>query len=206
LKKIVGLTMALLVTIGLVGAGTYAYFSDTESSTGNTLTAGTLDLNIDGANIAVTTFSASAVAPGDSGTGSSTLANVGSLSGELDIATSAVVNTSGAGGTEYEGGSGELGASAQIAMYLDVDQSGSWTAGDIGLMSDGNTYTLPAALDYDEIDNYSSETWDAVETMDATASDDIVVNWQVPAGAGNEIQGDEVSFDITFTLEQPEAD
>jgi spore coat-associated protein N len=198
--------MALLVTIGLVGAGTYAYFSDTESSTGNTLTAGTLDLNIDGANIAVTTFSASAVAPGDSGTGSSTLANVGSLSGELDIATSAVVNTSGAGGTEYEGGSGELGASAQIAMYLDVDQSGSWTAGDIGLMSDGNTYTLPAALDYDEIDNYSSETWDAVETMDATASDDIVVNWQVPAGAGNEIQGDEVSFDITFTLEQPEAD
>jgi hypothetical protein len=146
------------------------------------------------------------VAPGDSGTGSSTLANVGSLSGELDIATSAVVNTSGAGGTEYEGGSGELGASAQIAMYLDVDQSGSWTAGDIGLMSDGNTYTLPAALDYDEIDNYSSETWDAVETMDATASDDIVVNWQVPAGAGNEIQGDEVSFDITFTLEQPEAD
>jgi spore coat-associated protein N len=206
LKKIVGLTMALLVTIGLVGAGTYAYFSDTESSTGNTLTAGTLDLNIDGANIAVTTFSASAVAPGDSGTGSSTLANVGSLSGELDIATSAVVNTSGAGGTEYEGGSGELGASAQIAMYLDVDQSGSWTAGDIGLMSDGNTYTLPTALDYDEIDNYSSETWDAVETMDATASDDIVVNWQVPAGAGNEIQGDEVSFDITFTLEQPEAD
>jgi predicted ribosomally synthesized peptide with SipW-like signal peptide len=37
-----------LVTIGLlasvIGVGTYAYFSDTETSTGNTLTAGILDL------------------------------------------------------------------------------------------------------------------------------------------------------------------
>jgi len=39
-----------LVTIGLVasviGVGTYAYFSDTETSTGNTMTAGTLDLQV----------------------------------------------------------------------------------------------------------------------------------------------------------------
>jgi spore coat-associated protein N len=205
MKKIVGLTMALLLVIGLVGVGTYAYFSDTESSTGNTLTAGTLDLNIDGGNTAVITFTASDVAPGDSGTGSSTLANVGTISGELDIATSATTNTPGAGG-EFGGGSGELGASAQIAMYLDVDQSDTWTAGDIGLKSDGTTYSLPTTLDYDEIDDYASETWDAVEAMAASASDDIIVNWQVPTGAGNEIQGDSVSFDITFTLEQAAAD
>jgi predicted ribosomally synthesized peptide with SipW-like signal peptide len=39
-----------LVTIGLlasvIGVGTYAYFSDTETSTGNTMTAGTLDLKV----------------------------------------------------------------------------------------------------------------------------------------------------------------
>jgi predicted ribosomally synthesized peptide with SipW-like signal peptide len=39
-----------LVTIGLVasvvGVGTYAYFSDTETSTGNTMTAGKLDLQV----------------------------------------------------------------------------------------------------------------------------------------------------------------
>ena len=205
MKKIVGLTIAVLLIIGLVGAGTYAYFSDTESSTNNTLTAGTLDLNIDGGNIAVTTFTASAVAPGDSGSGNSTLANVGSMSGELDVTTSAVTNTPGAGG-EFGGGSGELGASAQIAMYLDIDQSGSWNAGDIGLQSDGTTYSFPTALNYDVIDNYASETWNAIETMANAASDDIIVNWQVPASADNSIQGDSVSFDITFTLEQPEAD
>jgi spore coat-associated protein N len=206
MKKIVGLSIAVLLIIGLVGAGTYAYFSDTESSTNNSLTAGTLDLNIDGDDVAVTTFTASDVAPGESGTGNSTLDNVGSISGELDIATSAVANSAGSGGTEYEGGSGELGANAQIAVYLDVDQSGTWNAGDIGLLSDGTTYSFPTVLNYDEIDEYASEDWDAVETMAATASDDIVVNWQVPTGAGNDIQGDTVSFDITFTLEQAAAD
>jgi spore coat-associated protein N len=206
MRKIAILSVAVLVIIGLVSAGTYAYFSDTESSTNNVLTAGTLDLNIDGGNVAVTTFTASAVAPGDSGSGSSTLANVGTMAGELDITTSAVTNTPGAGGTEYEGGSGELGANAQIAMYIDVDQSGTWNAGDIGLQSNGAMYSFPTALNYDAINNYASETWNAVETMGISASDNIVVNWQVPAGAGNDIQGDSVRFDITFILEQPDAD
>jgi spore coat-associated protein N len=146
------------------------------------------------------------VAPGDSGSGSSTLANVGTMAGELDITTSAVTNTPGAGGTEYEGGSGELGANAQIAMYIDVDQSGTWNAGDIGLQSNGAMYSFPTALNYDAINNYASETWNAVETMGISASDNIVVNWQVPAGAGNDIQGDSVRFDITFILEQAAAD
>jgi spore coat-associated protein N len=206
MRKIAILSVAVLVIIGLVSAGTYAYFSDTESSTNNVLTAGTLDLNINGGNVAVTTFTASAVAPGDSGSGSSTLANVGTMAGELDITTSAVTNTPGAGGTEYEGGSGELGANAQIAMYIDVDQSGTWNAGDIGLQSNGAMYSFPTVLNYDAINNYVSETWNAVETMGISASDDIVVNWQVPAGAGNDIQGDSVSFDIYFILEQPDAD
>src|SRR4030042_975249 len=205
MKKIVGLSIAVLLIIGLVGGATYAYFSDTESSTNNALTAGTLDLNIDGGDVAVTTFTASDVAPGSSGSGSSILANVGSITGELDIATSVVTNTPGGGGTEYEGGSGELGASAQIAMYIDVDQSTGWNAGDIGLQSTGVTYSFPTALNYDEINDYASETWDAVETMAASAADDIIVNWQVPIGADNTIQGDSVSFDITFTLEQAAA-
>jgi spore coat-associated protein N len=206
MRKIIILSVAVLVIIGLVSAGTYAYFSDTESSTNNVLTAGTLDLNINGGNVAVTTFTASGVAPGDSGSGSSTLTNVGTIAGELDVATSAVTNTAGAGGTEYEGGSGELGANAQIAMYIDLDQSGSWNAGDIGLQSNGTTYSFPTALNYDVINNYASKTWNAVETMVAAAADNIVVNWQVPAGTGNDIQGDSVRFDISFILEQPAAD
>jgi predicted ribosomally synthesized peptide with SipW-like signal peptide len=43
-----------LVTIGLlasvIGVGTYAFFSDTETSSGNTITAGTLDLSVNDLN------------------------------------------------------------------------------------------------------------------------------------------------------------
>jgi predicted ribosomally synthesized peptide with SipW-like signal peptide len=42
--------LAAIFIVGLVatiaGAGIYAYFSDTESSTGNTFTAGTMDLKV----------------------------------------------------------------------------------------------------------------------------------------------------------------
>jgi len=207
MKKILGLTVVALLVIGMVSGGTWAYFSDTESSTDNSLTAGTLDLNIDGGNIAVTTFSETDVAPGDSGSGSSTLANVGSMDGELDIAFSAITNTPGAGGGEYEGGSGELGGVAEIAVYLDIDQSGDWSSGDIGLKSDNSTYTHPTALDYATIDSYGSANWDAViAAMTASAADDFVVEWRVPTSADNSIQGDSVSFDVTFTLEQAGAD
>jgi hypothetical protein len=146
------------------------------------------------------------VAPGDSGADNSTLANVGSLLGELDISTSAVTNTPGGGGTEYEGGSGELGANAEIAMYIDVDQSSAWSAGDIGLKSDNTTYNNPTALDYDVIDNYASKSWNATENITASAADYFFVLWQVPVGTGNDIQGDSASFDITFVLEQAAAD
>ncbi len=206
MKKILGLTVAALLVMALVGGGTWAYFSDTEASTDNSLTAGTLDLNIDGGNTAVTTFSVTDKAPGDSGNGSSTLANAGSLNGELDVTFSAITNTPGAGGTEYEGGSGELGANAEIAVYIDVDQSGDWSSGDIGLKSDGTTYNNPTALDYAAIDNYGSDSFDAVETIIASAADDFIILWRIPTTAGNDIQGDSVSFDITFTLEQAAAD
>ena len=210
MKKILGLTVAALLVIGMVGGGTWAYFTDTEQSTNNSLTAGTLDLNIDAGNIAVTTFSASAVGPGDSGSGSSTLSNVGTYAGEFDIDFSAITNTPGAGGTEYEGGTGELGGVATMAVYLDINQNATFDAGDIELNTTGaNAYdgVTNTTLDYATIDSYGSVSYDAViASMAALAADDFIALWQVPTSADNTIQGDSVSFDVTFTLEQAAAD
>jgi len=50
LKKIIGLTIAILAIIGLVVGGTLAYFTDTETSTDNTFTAGTIDIDVNGEN------------------------------------------------------------------------------------------------------------------------------------------------------------
>lgn len=206
MKKILGLTLAALVTIALIGGSTWAYFSDVESSTNNSLTAGTLDLNIDGGNIAVTTFSVSGQGPGDSGSGNSVLSNVGDFAGELDVTFSAIANVGGSGGTEFEDGSGDLGGVAELAAYIDADQSGSWTSGDIGMKSDQTTYNHPTALDYDVFDNYANDHFDAVETLAALAADDLILLWSIPTTAGNNIQGDSASCNVTITLEQSAVD
>ena len=47
MKKILGLTIAIVLIVGVVAGGTWAYFSDTETVTGNTFTAGTIDISLD---------------------------------------------------------------------------------------------------------------------------------------------------------------
>lgn len=44
--KIIGLVSALIIVLGMAGTGTWAYFNDTQVSTGNIFTAGTLDLGL----------------------------------------------------------------------------------------------------------------------------------------------------------------
>jgi len=41
MKRIIGLTIAFMLSLGMSGIGTWAYFSDVETSTGNQLAAGT---------------------------------------------------------------------------------------------------------------------------------------------------------------------
>jgi predicted ribosomally synthesized peptide with SipW-like signal peptide len=50
LKVVLMGVMVMAVAGGLIGGGLFAYFSDTETSTGNTFTAGTIDIGVDGEN------------------------------------------------------------------------------------------------------------------------------------------------------------
>lgn len=80
MKRILMSLMAIvLLVIGLVGAGTAAYFSDTATSAGNTFTAGTLDIGEEGlTDAAVITLDN--MAPGDvSGPFVVVITNAGSL-------------------------------------------------------------------------------------------------------------------------------
>jgi len=47
MKKYIGLGIAVAVVIGLIASGTWAVFTDTETSYGNTVTAGTIDISLD---------------------------------------------------------------------------------------------------------------------------------------------------------------
>jgi len=207
MKKILGMGVLMAFLLAAVGGGTWAWFQDTETSANNSLTAGTLDLNVNGGNSAAATFALTNLAPGNIGSGSGTLSNVGSLEGEMDVSISNMANVGGSGGTEYEDGVGDLGNLGKMAIYIDVDQSGTWSSGDIGLKFDGTTYAYYAGgPSYQKIDWYNSDTWDNIVTLSGGASVDIVLDWVIPSDRGNNLQGDSVTFDVDFTLEQAGVD
>ncbi|MHB8963543.1 MAG: TasA family protein, partial [Saccharofermentanales bacterium] len=52
-SKIIMSVFLLIITVSMVVGGSFAYFSDSETSIGNTFTAGTLDLKINDGDVNV---------------------------------------------------------------------------------------------------------------------------------------------------------
>lgn len=87
MKKVLISVMAIALVAALVGVGTFAWFSDTETSAANTFTAGTLNMKIadnnegwnDGLPVTASWVSPAGLLPGDTfDTGLIRLQNVGS--------------------------------------------------------------------------------------------------------------------------------
>lgn len=105
------LTSLLVVTVVLIPVtqATMAVYSDKETGTGNTFTAGTLDLEVDGENDPLgAKFSASNMVPGETyHAGTVTLANVGSVDGLLSLMIENPVSNDN-GVTEMEEADGDI--------------------------------------------------------------------------------------------------
>lgn len=90
MKKLLMLGLAAILCIGMIGAA-FAAFQDTESSTGNTFTAGSLDLKVNGVD-AFVPYSVSNLKPGESrGTDTVSITNTGTLPGKLTFKVRNVV-------------------------------------------------------------------------------------------------------------------
>ena len=125
MKKILGLTIAALLVMALVGGGTWAYFSDVETSTENTFAAGTLDLKLTGGTQTIDSVTATWVTPadwkpGETIPGTLTLDNVGTIDMTKVELTVTTVDTGGADMAPYTSASSE-------PEY--VAESGTYTAG-----------------------------------------------------------------------------
>ena len=213
MKKIIGLSIAALLIIGIVAVGTYAYFSDTATSNGNTWTAGTLVLSEvttgsaannsyivtpgGGINGSVQFGLTDPVKPGSSGTIIWTLTNGGNVAGTLTMAatTSFTENPSpNAPQIAAWAGSGHVGLSEDLLVWVTrtVDSTTTNVLGvSGGYVSMGPTTAgLATAL--------SSETQSLVTGHPWV----YVLNWKVLDTTGNEIQGDKAQLDINFTLNQ----
>jgi predicted ribosomally synthesized peptide with SipW-like signal peptide len=94
-KKILASVFIISMLAFSLGYGTYSYFNDTETSSGNTFTAGTLDLKVDGQDDGETVvhYTLSNMKPGDdSGYYKWVLKNTGTLPGKVSVTFSLIIN------------------------------------------------------------------------------------------------------------------
>jgi predicted ribosomally synthesized peptide with SipW-like signal peptide len=195
MKKILGLTVSALMVMGLVGSGTWAFFSDTETSAGNTITAGTLNLQVGAADPVTANFTLTVAVPGSSGNVTWALDASGDVDGYLDVSFANLVDTE---NTVYEpetgddDSSGELADNLVLEIFIDEDSDNTYDSGDgEPLIYSGNaTSSLIAAA----LDDYS---------LPASASGiNFVINWSIDTAVGNTIMSDIAGFDIVFELDQ----
>ena len=193
--KIIMSFLVLFVALSMVIGGTFAYFSDSETSLGNTFTAGTLDLKINDGDANVVAFNVTNMRPGNQPSTSYKLDNVGSINGYLNITAVAVTNSeNGITDPEADAGDvtasvGELGDVVHIDLYFDNDSDGWWSTGDVRIY-EGYVSDMPSAFIVNKV-------------LAAGATQRIVARldwWQT--ADDNLAQGDSMTIDLTFNLSQ----
>ena len=212
MKKILGLTIAALLVMGLVGGGTWAYFSDVETSTGNTFVAGTLDLEVDTENPWASTpidNSATPMEPGETFTPVGIACkNVGSLSGDLYMQITTVLGVGGANMAPYTDASSEPEYDEEGGTYtLGSPNNDNTPVDDIDTvitLSCENATVGITGIDGVKLDVAGAAGWKLVEAAlaaDATATVDLGATLD-GAATTNKYQGDTVSFTIEFQMVQ----
>jgi hypothetical protein len=208
MKKLMPLaaSIILILVAGVfASAGLMAQFTDTEKSSGNAFTAGTLDLKVGGKDDPqVANITLGNIAPGWSGEYRWTLKNAGTLDGKLWIEVVNIVNKEngleepevgapGEDGTEH----GELEQCLKVTIFV-YDR-----------VEKGDTYWGFAGHPFSELEagGWSANTLKNIPEpyglLKASEDDEYVkMVLTLPTDVGNCVQGDSVSFDIVFHLDQ----
>lgn len=192
MKKILFVLMACVLCIGLVG-GAFAYFTDTESSTGNTFTAGTLDLKIDQnpdggvfdyqdgvPTMTVVWSDFGNMAPGFYADPSVGIQNAGTIEGVPGISFSAYTETAGPDTTN----------DLDDVIWVEIYYGEAWPSKT--LVTSGYLSAMGTA------------TYQAADTLGELEEGYFVLVFSIDGpSVGNEIQGDTISdLDIVLRLDQ----
>jgi spore coat-associated protein N len=215
-KILLSIGMIVAVAAGVAGA-TGAFFSDTETSTGNTFTAGAIDLKVSATStysnaegvVASSTwalkdldvvsdkfFNFGDVKPGDTGTTVIGL-NVINNDAYLCAQVSGLTNDDNSQ-TEPEGKvdangltTGELQSEMRWTIWNDVNHDGVQDSGETVLVNNANpangVWTLHDATN---------------GALVAGATDYLGVTWTLPGTSDNRTQTDSMTGDISFHVEQ----
>jgi predicted ribosomally synthesized peptide with SipW-like signal peptide len=224
LRKAAGVAISLFIMAAFTAGATWSYMSDSENSTGNSITAGTLDLvplvngtySGDGGNYYVTPsgnginghVEFGLVSPGESGRIGWILTNNGSIGGTLTLSSvftfleNIVTTPESAIPANNSGGNGDMDQYLLVTLQRGIgsDQTDAEASMSYILGSSGGYVAisgLEAVLDAESV------------TLAAGGGDDTVVyllNWRLPDAAEEPdiaiVESDSAQIDITFTFIQ----
>jgi len=216
--KIIASLLTILAVGAVATAGTVAYFTDEETSTGNTFTAGTIDISVDGQNPWIGQFTLGDMKPGYTDEIVFNVQNTGSDPNPVNIYKNLNVTSEATG--------------AQSEPEC-TEESGAWdNATKVCSAMSAQNNNLSSAIVYDlKVDVYNSGGtkvwWQTIyvdsdnQTIDdvyygGTAYDKRVYLGMIPSGGymtvtqsyhladgtTNWAQGDIMTFDIKLTAEQ----
>ena len=186
----------ILIVAAVAGAGTYAYFTATRTTSANKFTAGTLDLDVSANGNKLEPFVIENMGENAniSGTKTWTIRNTGSLPGRLLVRLQNVVNT--------DNGCNDQEKAIEPACEADnLGEMGNVVALNVAL--DGND-VASTTLATDQMATLGSK-WSALTPIILAAGEErtITAHWAADENAyGNEIQSDAVQFDMNFRLIQ----
>ena len=182
-----GVILALVATVA--GVGTFAYFSATTESTGNTFAAGTVTISDNDAGSAV--VSLSSAAPGDASTGCIRVTNTGSMGVQVRL---------------YGTVSGDLAPYLSLTVTRGTDSSPSFNSC-AGFTADGTDYIgAGAGVTYSGTlgaypSTYGSGILDPTSGAPVTWSPGQSVSYRYRAELQNDTAAQGKTATVTFTWE-----
>jgi spore coat-associated protein N len=209
MKKLIWSILTVALVIGLAGGGAAAYFLDTETSTGNSFTAGTYDLKLSDRNESfgdgvAATWTMTNMAPGAStvGTYFVNLQNAGTVdNGHVEMAFTHQIDE----GVPVESETNINNTAAQMARFLEIVRM------DYDTIDFTDPYTDENGNGYFDLEDLTLGHYlgagGLLDNLPAppannTGTTSLSMKLKFNAGAGNDFQGDTLNTTVTFTLNQ----
>ncbi|MFH1990589.1 MAG: TasA family protein [Patescibacteria group bacterium] len=216
----------ILINLSIVGAvaaiaigATTAYFSDTETSTGNTFTAGTIDIAIDQQNPWTSHYSIGDLKPGETGYINFDITNVGTNPVNVSKTLTSIAGTGGvenylcansipvgSGKTSSEpecvaeAGTRNDNVASQIIYDLSVKVYAG--TGDANLIWWQAIYTDADGKSITDIYGQGGGNYVALGMIPVGGHMKVTQSYNFSSQADNKYQGDAMSFDITIKGDQ----
>lgn len=216
MKKVLMSLMAIGLAVALMGGGAFGFFTDTEESSGNTFTAGTLDMQLNddapnewGDGATATWQSPDHWLPGEEVTTTLRIKNIGSV--HADYFYVDLGNLTVDGGIDNVQSEPELAVNGQninnLASHIFVKwfeiKVDEWTIGNwASMISNWGPFKADQAgppLTLNElVDDIYGPMLEGTGVLAANEGNQIqvVMTLQFDPNAGNEYQGDKCSFDL----------